>query len=86
VAESGFPGFSATNWYAFVASAKTPKATLDRWNQEIVKVLKSPDVIEQLNTHGLTPQPSTREELAKTIRSEYSTYGRVIKARNIKAE
>lgn len=86
VAESGFPGFSATNWYAFVASAKTPKATLDRWNQEIVKVLKAPDVIEQLNTHGLTPQPSTREELAKTIRSEYSTYGRVIKARNIKAE
>jgi tripartite-type tricarboxylate transporter receptor subunit TctC len=86
VAESGFPGFSATNWYAFVASAKVPKPILDRWNLEIVKVLKSPDVVEQLNTHGLTPQPSTREELAKVIRSEYSNYGRVIKARNIKAE
>ncbi|MFD0666379.1 Bug family tripartite tricarboxylate transporter substrate binding protein [Ramlibacter sp. MAHUQ-53] len=86
VAESGFPGFSATNWYAFVASSKVPKATLDRWNTEIVKVLKSPDVIEQLNTHGLTPQPSTREELDKTIRTEYATYGRVIKQRNIKGE
>ena len=86
VAESGFPGFSATNWYAFVASAKVPKPVLDRWNQEIVKVLKSPDVVEQLNTHGLTPQPSSREDLAKLIRDEHATYGRVIKARNIKAE
>src|SRR5258707_995862 len=33
VAES-FPGFNATNWYAFVASAKTPKPLLDRWNIE----------------------------------------------------
>ncbi len=86
VAESGFPGFSATNWYAFVASSKVPKATLDRWNTEIVKVLRSPDVVEQLNTHGLTPQPGTREELGKTIRAEYATYGRVIKQRNIKGE
>ena len=38
VAESGYPGFNATNWYAFVASSKTPKALLDRWNLEIVKV------------------------------------------------
>ena len=86
VAESGFPGFSATNWYAFVASSKVPKATLDRWNTEIVKVLKSPDVIAQLNSHGLTPQPGTREELEKVIRSEHATYGRLIKQRNIKAE
>ena len=41
VAES-FPGFNATNWYAFVASAKTPKPLLDRWNTELVKVLNTP--------------------------------------------
>jgi len=31
IAESGYPGFSATNWYAFVASSKVPTAVLDRW-------------------------------------------------------
>ena len=86
VAESGFPGFSATNWYAFVASAKVPQPVLDRWNTEIVKVLKSPDVMEQLNAHGLTPQSSTREELGKIIRSEHANYGRIIKQRNIRAD
>ena len=86
IAESGYPGFSATNWYAFVASSKVPAPLLDRWNAELVKVLKSPDVVEQLNGHGLTPQPGTRDELAKTIASETATWGRIIRERKITAE
>jgi tripartite-type tricarboxylate transporter receptor subunit TctC len=86
IAESGYPGFSATNWYAFVASSKVPKAILDRWNTELVKVLKSPDVVEALNSHGLTPMPSTREEFAKYMEKENATWGRIIRERKITAE
>ena len=86
IAESGYPGFNATNWYAFVASSKTPKALLDRWNLELVKVLSAPDVNEQLVKHGLTPQPGTRDELARYIASESATWGRIIKERKISAE
>ena len=83
IAESGYPGFSATNWYAFVASSKVPKPILDRWNLELVKVLKSPDVMESLNSHGLTPQPSSRDELAQYMAKETSTWGRIIRDRKI---
>lgn len=83
IAESGYPGYSATNWYAFVAPAKVPTAILDRWNTELVKVLKNPDVIAELNTHGMPPQPGTREELAKEIERESVTWGRVIRDRKI---
>jgi tripartite-type tricarboxylate transporter receptor subunit TctC len=83
IAESGYPGFSATNWYAFVASSKVPMAVLDRWNTELVKVLKSPDVVEALNSHGLTPQPGTRDELARYMASERATWGRIIRERHI---
>lgn len=86
IAESGYPGFNATNWYAFVASSKTPKLLLDRWNVELVKVLSAPDVREQLNKYGLTPQPGTRDELARYIASESVTWGRIIKERKITAE
>ena len=86
IAELGYPGFNATNWYAFVASSKTPKALLDRWNVELVKVLNAPDVREQLNKHGLTPQPGTRDELARYIASESTTWGRIIRERKITAE
>ncbi len=86
IAESGYPGFNATNWYAFVASSKTPKPLLDRWNLELVKVLHAPDVHEQLIKHGLTPQPGTRDELARYIASESATWGKIIKERKITAE
>ena len=86
IAESGYPGFNATNWYAFVASSKTPTVLLDRWNLELVKVLNSPDVREQLLKHGLTPMPGTRADLARYIASETVTWGRIIKARKISVE
>lgn len=85
VAESGYPGFSATNWYAFVASAKVLKPVLDRWNTELVKVLKSPDVVEALQSHGLPPQPGTREDLARYMEKESATWGRIIRERKITA-
>ena len=86
IAEAGYPGFNATNWYAFVASSKTPKWMLDRWNLELVKVLNAPDVHEQLIKYGLTPQPGTRDELARYIASESATWGKIIKERKITAE
>jgi tripartite-type tricarboxylate transporter receptor subunit TctC len=86
VAESGYPGFSATNWYAFIASSKVPTSILDRWNTELVKVLKSPDVIDQLNSHGLTPLPGSRDDLAKYITKESATWSRVIRERKITGE
>jgi len=86
IAESGYAGFNATNWYAFVASAKTPAPLLDRWNRELVKVLNAPDVREQLLKHGLTPQPGTRDELARYIASESATWGRIVRERKITAE
>ena len=86
IAESGFPGFNATNWYAFVASSKVPTPILDRWNVEIVKVLKSPDVVQQLNDHGLTPMPTSREELAKYMAKESATWATIIRERKITGE
>ncbi len=86
IAESGYPGFSATNWYAFVASSKVPTPILERWNKELVKVLKSPDVEEQLNGHGLTPMPGSRDDLAKYIEKESATWGRIIRERRITGE
>ncbi|MFM2029160.1 MAG: hypothetical protein RL517_351 [Pseudomonadota bacterium] len=86
IAESGYPGFNATNWYAFVASSKVPTPILDRWNVELVKVLKTPEVANQLNDHGLSPMPTTRDELAKYMAKESATWGRLIKEKKLTAE
>ncbi|MDM0074555.1 tripartite tricarboxylate transporter substrate binding protein [Variovorax sp. J2P1-59] len=85
VAESGYPGFEALNWYAFVAPGKTPAPILDRWNVEIVKVLNDPGVKDALNKHGLTPQPTSRAELTAFMRSEDAKWSAIVRERKITA-
>ena len=85
VAES-YPGFEATNWYAFVAPGKTPKEILDYWNREIGKVLSDPRVKDELARHGLDPMPGTRDELARYIDRETAQWGKVVREAKITAE
>ena len=86
VAESGYPGFEATNWYAFVAPGKTPVQILDYWNREIGKVLADPKVKDELARQGLDPMPGTRDELAQYIDRESVKWGNVVREAKITAE
>lgn len=83
VAEEGYDGFEALNWYSFMAPGKTPEPILERWNQEIVKVLNDPAVKKQLDDLGLTPHPTTRQEFAEFMKSESDKWSKIIKERNI---
>jgi tripartite-type tricarboxylate transporter receptor subunit TctC len=86
VAESGYPGYEATNWYAYVVPAKTPAAVVTRLNQALVQTLNNPDVVAALHKQGLDPSPSTPAELATFMQREYDTWGKVVKQAGIKAE
>jgi tripartite-type tricarboxylate transporter receptor subunit TctC len=86
VAESGYPGYEATNWYAYLAPAKTPKDIIDRLNREIVKALGTPEVKDLLNKQGLEAAPGTPAELAAFMKREYDTWGTVVKQAGIKAQ
>ena len=86
VAESGYPGFEATNWYAYVVPAKTPAAVVTRLNQALIKTLTNPDVVAALHKQGLDPSPGTPAELAAFMQREYDTWGKVVKQAGIKAE
>jgi tripartite-type tricarboxylate transporter receptor subunit TctC len=86
VAESGFPGFEALNWYAFVATSKMPTPMLDRWNQEIVKVLNDPAIRDALGKHGLSAHPTTRTELTEFMQKESAKWGAIVRERKITGE
>ena len=86
IAESGYPGFDASNWYAFVAPGKTPDIILEKWNKALVAVLTDKVTYKQLADHGLTPNPGSREELQKYIASQSTTWGKIIADRKITDE
>ena len=86
VAESGFRGYEALNWYGYLAPAKTPKDIVERLHRDIAKALANPQVIAQLNKTGVEPVAMTPEEFGKYIEREYQTWGKVVKEAHIKAE
>jgi tripartite-type tricarboxylate transporter receptor subunit TctC len=86
IAESGYPGYEATNWYGLVAPAKTPKDIIERLNRDFVKTLKTAEVRDQLLSHGEEPTPTTPEEFGAFMKRELDTWGKVVREAGIQAE
>jgi|SRR5579862_7340031 len=78
VAESGYPGFEVTNWYAFVAPQGTPTEIVQRLNAAIVASLSDPPVVAKLHGLELDPLPTTPDEAGRFIRSESEKWGAVL--------
>ena len=86
VAESGVPGFEASNWFGFMAPAGTPPEIVARLNAEAGKALQSADVREKLAALGFEIQSSTPQELSALLRKESDKWARVVKASGARAE
>ena len=86
IAESGYPGYEALNWYAYLGPARLPKDLVDRLNRELVKALLAPEVQAAFDKQGVEAQPGTPEDLARYIAREYQTWGKVVKEAGIKAQ
>jgi tripartite-type tricarboxylate transporter receptor subunit TctC len=84
IAESGYAGFEASVWHAFIAPRGTPPAVVEKLNAEIRKALAAPDVKERLAALGAEVSPSTPEQLGALIRLERERYGKLIREANIK--
>lgn len=86
VAESGFAGFEADQWYGVVAPAGTPAAVVARLNAEINKALALPEVALQLATEGAIPTPAAPKDFGELIAREIPRWAEVVKAGNVRAD
>jgi tripartite-type tricarboxylate transporter receptor subunit TctC len=84
VAESGIPGFDASLFSALVAPAKTPPAIVRKLQQEVAKVLGTPEVKKRLDQLGVEPGGMSPEDTAARIRQEIATYGPIAKAAGVR--
>lgn len=86
IAESGYPGFDAGNWFGAIVRAGTPKAVVDRLHSEMTKALELPEVREPLLRQGLVPASTSPDQFNAFIRSEMDRNGRIIRTLNVKVE
>ena len=86
IAESGFPGFEASVWYALMAPANTPKPIVARLHDEVQKALKAPEVQARMTGVGGEVIPGSQQMAADLIHSERLRYEKLVREANIKAD
>lgn len=86
VAESGFPGFEASQWYGILVPAGTPKAVVDRLNTEIRTAMAAPEIAERLSLEGAEVWTNTPTEFRNHITKEMARWGDLVKRAGIKPE
>ena len=77
--ESGYPDFISLSWIGFLAPGGTSSEIIDRYNAELVKILKSPEISQRLQEMEFEVVASSPEEFKSWIASEIPRWGKVIK-------
>jgi tripartite-type tricarboxylate transporter receptor subunit TctC len=83
ISEAGLPGFRSITWFGLVAPPQTPAALADRINRDVVEILNSKEVTDQLHSLSLDVGATTREEATKFFAEETALWSKVIKEAGI---
>jgi len=86
IAEAGLPTFEQSAWHGLLAPAATPQAVITRLNNEVVRVLRSPDVVERFAAQGVDVIGGTPQEFAAFIKQDVEKYAKLVKTAGIRIE
>jgi len=86
VAESGYKGFEADQWYGVVAPAATPPDIVRKLNAQINLALTSAELKNRLNNEGAIAMPSTPEVFGQLIAREIARWKPVISSGRVKVD
>lgn len=86
IAESGYPGFEAIQWYGLVVPGGTPKSIVARIHKDSVKALQTAEVRASMERLGLQQDPSTPVELVARIKKETAKWSAIIKDAGIRLQ
>ena len=86
VAESGLPGYEYGSWMGVVAPAGAPREIIIKLNGEIVRILKSPEMLERLANDGAEVIASTPEEFANYIKREVVKWAKAVKDSGVRLD
>jgi len=80
------PGIQAFTSFSVLLPAKTPPALVQRAAQEVARAMRTPAVAARLEQQALIPVFDTPEQFAQSLKQEQESWGRFIRAHDIKPE
>jgi tripartite-type tricarboxylate transporter receptor subunit TctC len=86
VAEAGVPGYEVVLWYGVLGPKGLPKNIVARWNTEIRKATKLPDMKERLASEGFDIDDSPPEVFQAVLKRDVEKWAKVVKEAKVKVE
>jgi len=84
--ELGLKDFDAVGWNGLLAPAGTPRDIVARVNAEVVRILRLPQVRDQLTAQGADIVGNTPEQFGEWIRVEIKKWAEVIRVSGAKVD
>lgn len=86
IAESGVPGYAGTSWWTVAAPRATPAAVVERIQQDIRRVMSTPEARAKFEQLGVRPVVNTPAEAEAFFASETVKWNRVIEAAKLQLD
>jgi tripartite-type tricarboxylate transporter receptor subunit TctC len=79
IAESGYPGYEAINWFGMVAPTGTPAAVVRRLNEAMRQAVASPELTRYYESRAAQPITDSPAEMRVFLASEIKKWAEVVK-------
>ena len=86
VRETGVAALDLESWFGLFVPARTPKAELLRLQQELLGIMKSPEVMERFEKAGGKPMALVGDEARALVKRDVERWTRLILDAGIKAD
>jgi tripartite-type tricarboxylate transporter receptor subunit TctC len=86
MAERGFSGYEPLGWVGMFAPAGTPRPLIDKISQDVMRVVRMPDVSARLNEQTLVPVGDTPESFSNTLRQDMALWAKIVAEAGVKPQ
>lgn len=86
IAESGVPGFSVLSWFGLYAPRGLAPQLARKINEEVNKVLHTPEMVARFTAMGIDPGTGTPDEFAAMVAKDTARWSKLAKDLNLKVD
>lgn len=80
------PGYELNGWYGMLGAPGTPRAIVQRLNQELTRIAGEPVMLERMLGVGAEPAPASPASFGECLGRETVHRGRLLKEAGIKPQ